>query len=131
MPKMVHFGEFLKNWSLRSNSVTRQVNFNGTKIGGKYQNSKIQMQHFGWFLNIVTFWKSIQVKWIFMFDVSDLKNGQVLDTLNLHMFLPWKWWMNFIIDNALMPKNLVFLTLWKYKRFYSLEFSLCMKSLCF
>ena len=41
---MVNFGEFLKTWSLRSNSVTRQVIFNGTKIGGKWQNS------------IATFW---------------------------------------------------------------------------
>ena len=39
MPKMVHFGEFLKTCSLRSNSVTRQVNFNMTKISGKCQNS--------------------------------------------------------------------------------------------
>ena len=39
VPKMVHFGEFLKNWSLRSNSVTWQVSFNRTKIGGKCQNS--------------------------------------------------------------------------------------------
>ena len=29
------------------NSVTRQVNFNRTKIDGKCQNSKIQMRHFG------------------------------------------------------------------------------------
>ena len=37
---MVHyFGEFLKTWSLRSNSVTRQFSFNRTKIGGKCQNS--------------------------------------------------------------------------------------------
>ena len=36
---MVHFGEFLKTWSLQSNSVTRQVNFNRTKVGG---NTKIQ-----------------------------------------------------------------------------------------
>ena len=34
---MVQFGEFLKIWSLRSNSVTRQVSFNRTKIGGKCQ----------------------------------------------------------------------------------------------
>ena len=40
------FGEFLKTWSLRSNSVTRQVSFSRTKIGGKCQNSKIQMRHF-------------------------------------------------------------------------------------
>ena len=30
-------GEFLINWSLRSNSITRQVNFNRTKIGGKFK----------------------------------------------------------------------------------------------
>ena len=36
---MVHFGEFLKTWSLRSNSVTRPVTFNKTKIGGKCHNS--------------------------------------------------------------------------------------------
>ena len=30
-------------WSLRSNSVTRQVSFNRTKNGG---NAKIQMRHF-------------------------------------------------------------------------------------
>ena len=35
------FGDFLKNWSLKSNSVTRQLNF-----AGKCQNSKIQMQQF-------------------------------------------------------------------------------------
>ena len=32
MPKMVQFGEFLKTWSLRSNSVTRQVTFDRTKL---------------------------------------------------------------------------------------------------
>ena len=58
MPKKVHFGEFLKAWSLRSNSVTRQVTFNRTKIGGKCQNSIIQMRHFGWFSNIVYFIKN-------------------------------------------------------------------------
>ena len=37
---MVHFGEFLKTWSLRSNSVTRQVSF---LIGQKLvENDKIQ-----------------------------------------------------------------------------------------
>ena len=46
MPKMVQFGEFLKTYSLRSNSATRQVTFNMTKSGGKYLNSKIQMRHF-------------------------------------------------------------------------------------
>ena len=44
MPKMVHLGEFLKIWSLRSNSVTRQFTFNRTKIGWKCQHSKIQMR---------------------------------------------------------------------------------------
>ena len=53
MPKMVYFGEFLKTWSLRSNSVTRQVSLKKTKIGEKCQNWKIQMRHFGWFSNTV------------------------------------------------------------------------------
>ena len=39
MPNMVHFGEFLKTWSLRSNSVTRKVNFNRTKL---VENAKIK-----------------------------------------------------------------------------------------
>ena len=38
MPKFVLFGQFLKTWSLRSNSVTRHVNFNITR---KCQNSKM------------------------------------------------------------------------------------------
>ena len=50
---MVHFGEILKTWSLRSNSVTRQVSFNWNKISWKCQNCKIQIRHFGWFLNNV------------------------------------------------------------------------------
>ena len=44
---MVHFGKFLKTWSLRSNSVTRQVSF---LIGQKLvENDKIkrnQMRNF-------------------------------------------------------------------------------------
>ena len=44
------FGEFLKNWSLLVKHVTRQVNFNRTKIG---ENDKIQMRHLGLFLNNV------------------------------------------------------------------------------
>ena len=39
MPKIGQFGEFLKNWSLQSNSVTRQVNFDRTKIS---ENVKIR-----------------------------------------------------------------------------------------
>ena len=39
MPKMIHFGEFSKTWSLRSSSVTRQVSINRSKIEGKCQNS--------------------------------------------------------------------------------------------
>ena len=46
MPKMVNFGDFLKTWNLRSNSVTRQVTFNRTKIVRKCQNWKAQMRHF-------------------------------------------------------------------------------------
>ena len=55
---MVHFGEFLKTWSLRSNSATRQVSFDRSKIGGKCQNWKFQMRHFGWFSNSVTLFEN-------------------------------------------------------------------------
>ena len=61
---MVHFGEFLKTWSLRSNSVTRQVSFNRTKIGGKCQNSKIQIRHFGWFSNTVYMLDICLMRWV-------------------------------------------------------------------
>ena len=44
--KMIHFGEFLKTWSLLSNNVTRHVIFKRTQIGGKCHDSKIQMRHF-------------------------------------------------------------------------------------
>ena len=37
--KAKHFGEFLKTWSLRSNSATRQASFNRTKL---VENAKIQ-----------------------------------------------------------------------------------------
>ena len=53
MPKLVRFDEFLKSWNFRSNSVTRQVNFNWIKIGGKWQNWKTEMRHFWLFLNTV------------------------------------------------------------------------------
>ena len=36
---MVNFDEFLKTWNLRSNSVTRQVIFNRTKM---VKNAKIE-----------------------------------------------------------------------------------------
>ena len=42
MPKLVNFGELLKTWSLRSNSVTRHVTF-------------IQIRHFWWFTNNVNY----------------------------------------------------------------------------
>ena len=53
VPKMIK-GEFLKIWSLRSISVTRQVSSNRTKIGGKCQSSKIS--------NIVQSFKN----WVFL-----------------------------------------------------------------
>ena len=52
---MVHFGQFLKTWSLQSNSVTRQFNFNRTKIGGKCPNSKFKCDILS---NFQTMWKS-------------------------------------------------------------------------
>ena len=38
--------QFLKNYSLRANSVTSQITFKRTKNGGKCPNWKVQMQYF-------------------------------------------------------------------------------------
>ena len=38
------FGEFLKTWSLQSNSATGQVTFKRTKIGGKCQHWKFKLK---------------------------------------------------------------------------------------
>ena len=65
------FGEFLENWSLRSNSVTRQVNFNQTKIGEKCQCLKIQMRHFGWFSNTVYKYQVFPKNWFDFFLEQD------------------------------------------------------------
>ena len=60
---------------MRSKSVTRQVTFNRTKIGGKCQNSKIQMRHFGWFSNTVntssiTYMKHDVYEFLFLLSAS-------------------------------------------------------------
>ena len=54
MPKMANFDEFLKTWSLRSNSVTRQVNFNRTKNGGNAKTEKLKCDILG---DFQTLWK--------------------------------------------------------------------------
>ena len=51
--KKVRFGEFLKNWSLRSNSVTRQVNFINTRI---VEIAKIQKFKWDILSNFQTMW---------------------------------------------------------------------------
>ena len=55
MPKIVHFDEILKAWSLWSNSVTRHAIFNRPKTGEKCHNSEIQIQHFWQFLSYRVF----------------------------------------------------------------------------
>ena len=57
---------------LQSNSVTRQVTFNRTKISGKCQNSKIQMRHFEGFSNNVQ-----EAKNIVLNDVTQLSQSNV------------------------------------------------------
>ena len=61
MPKMVNFGDFLRTWSLQSNSVTRQVTFKRTKIGRKCQNWKIKNATFyGIFKHCVSALQNLQ-----------------------------------------------------------------------
>ena len=77
MPKIVHFGEFLKTWSLQSNSVTRQISFNRTKIGGKCQNwKKNQMRHFEEFLN------NVNVVWLLVTDQYSLRPETFMEFAN-------------------------------------------------
>ena len=59
MPKMVHFDEFLKTCSFRSNGITRQVRFNGTKIDGKCQNAKMKCNILS---NFQTMWQQFCVE---------------------------------------------------------------------
>ena len=48
LPKKSHSTLRAKRATFTSNSVTRQVTFNRTKISGKCQNWKIQMRYFEW-----------------------------------------------------------------------------------
>ena len=52
--KMPKIWEVFKNWSLWSNSVTRQVSFKRTKKWWRMPKLKIQMRHFGSFSNTVS-----------------------------------------------------------------------------
>ena len=68
MTKIVHFGEFLKIWSLLSNSVTRQVTYNRTTIG---ENDKIEKSNATFwviFKQFVQFYTKI--KWDFFLWIS-------------------------------------------------------------
>ena len=49
----------IDNLNVRSNSITRQVNFNRTKISGQcnVKKRKLLMRHFGWFSNDVPHFK--------------------------------------------------------------------------
>ena len=102
MPKMVNLDEFLKTWSLRSNSVTRQVNFNRTKISKKCQNSKIQIQHFGWVSNTVLKGYNLKKSWKFVYIMpfSPLKSEDFV-CLFFSIFLLWDLvWENDVYNIA-------------------------------
>ena len=74
-------GDFCPFWRVfenlkLSNSVTRQVTFNRTKIGGKCQNWKIQIRHFGWFSTSVAL-GDFDIKWfiVYVFGGTLFKNS--------------------------------------------------------
>ena len=99
---MVHFGYFWRTWSLLSNSVTRQVNFDSTKIGGKCQNETFWVifkqceGHFYYRAVIVTTaffsylslsvpsWKSIGFVLV--------KEGKRVRQYSVPYSSPWWWW---------------------------------------
>ena len=90
MPKKVQFSDHLITWNLRSNTVARKVTFNWTKIGGKFQNWKIQMRHFWRFSNTVrscTFSSRILLKYNgpHTSNVSQPSGGLIRDDLVIHI----------------------------------------------
>ena len=83
--KISQFGEFSKNWSLRSNSVTRQVNLNRTKIGRICQNKK---------KSTMTFWVIFVYFCVFFNSESTLSSWSSLDETmqpTLGNFRSWCW----------------------------------------
>ena len=100
---MVHFGEFLKTWSLRSNSVTRQVNFNRTKIGGKCQKFKCDILS-----NFQTMWDGVYKKsWLLsccmllksqwgLRTLMMMSLRRILGFLSTHIFKGW------LLDRAIL-----------------------------
>ena len=52
IPSHIYILRGQKLIKITQNSVTRQFNFNWTKIGGNFQNWKMQKRHFWQFLNI-------------------------------------------------------------------------------
>ena len=108
MPKIVHFGEFLTIWSLRSNSVTRQATFKKTKIGRKRQNWKIKMRHFGWFSNTVHHQHPTLLLGFYLITCPlQLHCGWVRGIVNPLQNQRWKWWnvVRIKIQNGLTRTN--------------------------
>ena len=48
----VLFDEFFKSWLFCQTALPERLIFDRTKIGGKCQNWKIHLRHFGWFITI-------------------------------------------------------------------------------
>ena len=92
MPRMVHFDEFLKTWSLRSYSVTRQVTLNRTKIGEKCQNWKFQMRHFWVIFKQYDIYFFVLYLTTFTFFCADIQKWREKlkheELICLHLFLP-------------------------------------------
>ena len=87
---MVNFGEFLKTWSLLSNSVTRQVTFYWTKNWWKMPNFKTW--HFWWFSNTMhSVWKSSKnATWIFQTSQFWRKKRNVENVMKWDLWLIFK-----------------------------------------
>ena len=152
MPEMVHFGELLKTWSLRSNSVTRQNSFSRTKIGGKWQNSKfkcdilsnfqtmcecVKISLFHWFPRLNYFY--LLHKKAAKPDIRDIMTcpiSQIRDNV-LGLWMPssfqsltsgssdpvqMKWRLNFL--DLVLYVRLIVITLWK-KKSYLKPFGVC------
>ena len=94
--KNSQFGKFMKTWRLQSNSITKQANFSLTNNGGKCQNWKTQMRHFGWFWNNVSGWMFILLKKEILFEevTSITFQGGVNSFLKFDIHLFFCLWNN-------------------------------------
>ena len=97
MQKNDQFGEFLRTWSLRSNSVTRQVTFNRPKMVENAKINKLKCDIFSDFQNNVSDKISVKVSlfycgWRFFSTYKEAPGSKGLNLTKCYWTLRFCWW---------------------------------------